>query len=206
MCGIAGIALNPDRTLPDLQESLLAMREAMMHRGPDDAGAYLAAEGRVGLANRRLAIRDLSPAGRMPMSNADGSAWITYNGEIYNTDELRSELERLGFVFHSNSDTEVILHGYEAWGDEVVQRLRGMFAFAILTLEPATLKAQRLFLARDRWASSRCTMPRLMVCSCLPPSLKQCRPRGCIEPGDQPRWIGGLFDVGGCAQSADDLS
>ena len=150
MCGIAGIALNPDRTLPDLHERLLAMREAMTHRGPGDAGAYLAADSRVGLANRRLAIRDLSPAGHMPMSNADGTAWITYNGEVYNTDELRSELERLGFVFHSKTDTEVILHGYEAWGDEVVQRLRGMFAFAILALEPITLKVQRLFMARDR--------------------------------------------------------
>jgi len=150
MCGIAGIILNSDRTLPDLQERLTAMREAMTHRGPDDAGMFVSPDGRVGLANRRLAIRDLSPAGHMPMSNADGTAWITYNGEIYNTDELRPELERLGFVFHSTSDTEVILHGYEAWGDEVVQRLRGMFAFAILALEPITSKVQRVFLARDR--------------------------------------------------------
>jgi asparagine synthase (glutamine-hydrolysing) len=150
MCGIAGIALDPDRTLPNLQERLLAIREAMTHRGPDDAGLISSSDDRAGLVNRRLAVRDLSPAGHMPMSNADATTWITHNGEIYNTDELRPELERLGFVFHSESDTEVILHGYEAWGDKVVRRLRGMFAFAILALEPATGKVQRLFLARDR--------------------------------------------------------
>jgi asparagine synthase (glutamine-hydrolysing) len=147
VCGIAGIALNPNRTLPDLQERLLAMREAMTHRGPDDAGLYISPDGRVGLANRRLAIRDLTPAGHMPMSNAEGTVWITYNGEIYNTDEIRPELERLGFPFRSRSDTEVILHGYEAWGAEVVQRLRGMFAFAILDLRGGK---PSLFLARDR--------------------------------------------------------
>jgi asparagine synthase (glutamine-hydrolysing) len=85
MCGIAGIALNPNRTLPDLQERLPAMREAMIHRGPDDAGLYISPDGRVGLANRRLAIRDLTPAAHMPMSNAEGTVCITYNGEIYNT-------------------------------------------------------------------------------------------------------------------------
>ena len=147
MCGIAGIALNSNRTLPDLQERLLAMREAMIHRGPDDAGLYISPDGRVGLTNRRLAIRDLSPAGRMPMSNAESTVWITYNGEIYNTDEIRPELEGLGFAFRSRSDTEVILYGYEAWGTEVVQRLRGMFAVAILDLRGGR---PSLFLARDR--------------------------------------------------------
>jgi len=147
MCGIAGIALNPNRTLPDLQKRLLAMREAMFHRGPDDAGLYISPDGRVGLANRRLAIRDLTPAGQMPMSNAERTVRITYNGEIYNTDEICPELERLGFAFRSRSDTEVILHGYEAWGTEVVQRLRGMFAFAILDLRGGK---PSLFLARDR--------------------------------------------------------
>lgn len=150
MCGIAGIALNPHVTLPDLRERLLGMREAMVHRGPDDAGLYMSPDNRLGLANCRLAIRDLSSAGHMPMSNADGMIWITYNGEIYNIDELRPELECLGYTFRSRSDTEVILHGYEAWGDEIVQRLRGMFAFAILTLERSTSNVQRLFLARDR--------------------------------------------------------
>ncbi|MEK9164401.1 MAG: asparagine synthase (glutamine-hydrolyzing), partial [Chloroflexota bacterium] len=141
------------------------MRDAMTHRGQDDAGLFVSGDGCVGLANRRLAIRDLSPAGHMPMGNeacaeqgrsacteqgrSDGTVWITYNGEIYNTDELRPELERLGYTFRSSSDTEVILHGYEAWGAEVVTRLRGMFAFAIYDARPS-LARPRLFIARDR--------------------------------------------------------
>lgn len=151
MCGIAGIALRPERSLPDLRQRLAAMNAAMRHRGPDDEGIYLSADGRLGLANRRLAIRDLSPAGHMPMGIAAGGAeealWITYNGEIYNAGELRAELEGQGRVFRSHSDTEVILQGYQAWDREVVQRLRGMFAFAIADLRPGR---QRLFLARDR--------------------------------------------------------
>jgi asparagine synthase (glutamine-hydrolysing) len=147
MCGIAGIVIRPDRDVPDLQKRLLTMVQAMHHRGPDDRGVYVAPGGRAGLANCRLAIRDLSPAGHMPMGNAQGSVWITYNGEIYNTDELRPELERMGYIFHSRSDTEVILHGYEAWGESVVKRLRGMFALAILDQrEPGR---GRLLLARD---------------------------------------------------------
>ncbi|MSP14588.1 MAG: asparagine synthase (glutamine-hydrolyzing) [Chloroflexi bacterium] len=151
MCGIAGIILDPERSLIDLETRLQAMSSAMAHRGPNDAGCYLSPARNAGLANRRLAIRDLSPAGHMPMSNQAGSVWITYNGEIYNTAELRQELEHAGYIFHSHSDTEVILHGYEAWGGSgVVARLRGMFAFAILTLAPHSQTVQSLFLARDR--------------------------------------------------------
>lgn len=131
MCGIAGIVLKPNRDLPDMRRHLTLMAGRMAHRGPDDEGVYVAPDGRVGLVNRRLAIRDLSPAGHMPMGNGAESIWITYNGEIYNADELRSELEATGYVFRSQSDTEVILHGYEAWGTAVIPKLRGMFAFAI---------------------------------------------------------------------------
>src|SRR6266508_2554921 len=131
MCGIAGIATSADAQIPDLRERLEAMAGAMLHRGPDDGGVYVSHEGLVGLANRRLAIRDLSPAGHMPMSTTDGALWITYNGEIYNAAELRAELEAKGFAFRSNSDTEVILYGYRAWSEGVVTRLRGMFAFGI---------------------------------------------------------------------------
>ena len=131
MCGIAGILLRPHADLPDLRDRLQQMAGSMQHRGPDDEGLYISPDGRVGFVNRRLAIRDLSPAGHMPMSNADQTVWITYNGEVYNTDELRPELEQLGYTFRSTSDTEVILKGYEAWGSAVVDRLRGMFAFAI---------------------------------------------------------------------------
>jgi asparagine synthase (glutamine-hydrolysing) len=157
MCGIAGILANPNHTLTDLPERLAAMAQVMLHRGPDDGGQYVSPDGRAGLANRRLAIRDLSPAGHMPMSNAEGDVWITYNGEIYNAAELRAELERLNYRFRSSSDTEVILHGYQAWGEGVLPRLRGMFAFAILDQRPATPHGAatpnglaRLFLARDR--------------------------------------------------------
>ncbi len=149
MCGIAGVALNPGCTPPDLRARMAAMGESLTHRGPDDAGDYLAPDGSAALANRRLAIRDLSPAGHMPMGDAAGANWITYNGEIYNADELRDELKALGYAFRSQSDTEVILHGYAAWGEIVARRLRGMFAFAILTLDPSGARAQKLFLARD---------------------------------------------------------
>ncbi|MFQ3674823.1 MAG: asparagine synthase (glutamine-hydrolyzing) [Aggregatilineales bacterium] len=143
MCGIAGILTK--HPIADLRERLCAMASAMQHRGPDDEGIFTSDDGRVGLVNRRLAIRDLSPAGHMPMPNDTRSVWITYNGEVYNADQLRAELEQLGYQFRSTSDTEVILKGYEAWGDEVPSRLEGMFAFAIYDqrAEP------RLLLARD---------------------------------------------------------
>lgn len=147
MCGIAGIVLHPSADSSDMPERLRAMASAMAHRGPDDEGFYLAPDGRMGLANRRLAIRDLSPAGHMPMVAAGEAVAITYNGEIYNAGELRLELESLGRVFCSHSDTEVMLHGYLAWGDGVLPRLRGMFAFAIADGRP---DRQRLLLARDR--------------------------------------------------------
>ncbi|MEM3433084.1 MAG: asparagine synthase (glutamine-hydrolyzing), partial [Candidatus Methanomethyliaceae archaeon] len=142
----AGIAVSPPRKLSDLPERLIAMQKAMRHRGPDDAGIYVSPDGCVGLVNCRLAIRDVSPNGRMPMANGDQTVWITYNGEIYNADELRPLLERMGYKFRSHSDTEVILHGYQAWREQVVERLRGMFAFAILD----SRSGRRLLLARDR--------------------------------------------------------
>lgn len=150
MCGIGGILVHPNKVIPDLPERLTAMAQSMSHRGPDDEGFYIASNQRVGLVNRRLAIRDLSPAGHMPMSNPAGTVHITYNGEIYNADDLRTELKALGYTFDSTSDTEVILRGYEAWGEEVVKRLRGMFAFAILDDQPSAPTAEGvLFLARD---------------------------------------------------------
>lgn len=150
MCGIAGILLNSNPTLTDLENRLGAMETAMFHRGPDDGGAFISPDRRVAFASRRLAIQDLSPAGHMPMPNADGSVQITYNGEIYNADELRPELGRLGCQFRSSSDTEVILHAYEAWGAGCVERLRGMFAFAIYDARPQAPRGGQVFLARDR--------------------------------------------------------
>src|SRR5437870_5056319 len=128
MCGICGFFW-PGQVESPL--ALAAMNDSMVHRGPDDAGTWVSSDGRVGLANRRLAIRDLSPAGHQPMSNEDGSVWIVYNGEIYDFDRLRNELLAKGHQFRSRSDTEILIHLYEEYGDDMVQLLRGMFAFAI---------------------------------------------------------------------------
>src|SRR5690349_4570051 len=99
MCGIAGIILKPSANSIDLQQRLDKMNQAMAHRGPDDEGSFISSSGNVGLANRRLAIRDLSPAGHMPMSDDEEPIWITYNGEVYNADMLRSELKAAGHKF-----------------------------------------------------------------------------------------------------------
>ncbi len=149
MCGIAGIVLRPGARPIELRPRLAAMAACMAHRGPDDEGVYVAADGRSGLANRRLAIRDCSPAGHMPMGGPDGGAWISYNGECYNAGELRAELERGGCSFRSSSDTEVLLYAHMAWGEAMLGRLRGMFAFAVHTAGPAGAPG-RLLLARDR--------------------------------------------------------
>ena len=150
VCGIAAIFVKSYNGLPDAGRRLQVMAEAMRHRGPDDQGVYVTPDGRAGLANRRLAIRDLSPAGQMPMANARGDVRLTYNGEIYNAAELRTELERLGYHFQSRSDTEVILHGYEAWGEGIVPRLRGMFAFVVLDCRPSEGDdGYRALIARD---------------------------------------------------------
>jgi len=143
MCGIAG-QINFNK--PVDEENIVAMTEAIRHRGPDGDGVYLNQEKTAGLGHRRLSFLDLSEAGKQPMTNEDGSLWITYNGEIYNYIELRAILEGCGHQFHSHTDTEVILHGYEEWGAEVLQKLKGMFAFGIWDD-----KKQELFLARDRF-------------------------------------------------------
>lgn len=140
MCGIAGVLGNTDRRIID------AMVATMQHRGPDDSGIWVDHAKRVMLGNRRLAIQDLSPAGHMPMT--DGQCWITYNGEVYNFLSLRAELAKQGHVFSSGSDTEVILAAYRQWGTGCLDRLRGMFAFAIY--DPI-IDGGRLFLARDHF-------------------------------------------------------
>src|SRR5262245_28561313 len=142
MCGICGYFWRGQVGGP---LPLARMNDTLAHRGPDDAGTWISADGRLGLANRRLAIIDLSPAGHQPMTNEDGSVWIAYNGEVYNFDDLRSELIAKGHQFRSHSDTETLVHLYEDRGDEMVRFLRGMFAFAIWDE-----KRRRLFVARDR--------------------------------------------------------
>lgn len=142
MCGIAGVYnLNGDPVPVSL---IKRMTDRIAHRGPDGEGCYT--DGAVGLGHRRLAIIDLSPAGQQPMANESGQVIITYNGEIYNFQKLRVELEALGYHFHSQTDTEVIIHAYEQWGDKCLNYFNGMFAFAILDR-----KEQRLFIARDRY-------------------------------------------------------
>jgi len=121
------------------------MRDTMSHRGPDDAGAWWSADGRIGLAHRRLSIIDLSPGGHQPMQDSSGTLCITFNGEIYNYGDLRRELESRGHYFRTASDTEVILEAYREWGVDFLSHLNGMFALGLYDHG-----AQRLLLARDR--------------------------------------------------------
>jgi asparagine synthase (glutamine-hydrolysing) len=142
MCGIAGIFNLGGQ--PADKDTLRAMNDRLVHRGPD-GGAFVT-RGPVGLAHRRLSIIDLSENGRQPMCNEDGTVWLTFNGEIYNFQELRRELVRKGHRFHSQTDSEVVVHLYEEEGDRFVTHLRGMFALAIWDE-----RSQRLLLARDRF-------------------------------------------------------
>ncbi|MEW6125512.1 MAG: asparagine synthase (glutamine-hydrolyzing) [Acidobacteriota bacterium] len=145
MCGIVGIyeyAVNA----PTVSESLItAMRDVMPHRGPDDAGVYITPDRRLAFGHRRLSIVDLSPAGHNPMPNEDGTVWITYNGEIYNHQKLRKPLIKSGHLYRSQTDTETIIHLYEARGLDFVNDLEGDFAIALWDENQ-----KRLVLARDR--------------------------------------------------------
>ena len=145
MCGISGLANCGDR------ETLARMTAIQAHRGPNDSGLWQhrSPDGAFfGLGSRRLSILDLSADGHMPMSNENGTVWITYNGEIYNFQELRRELESKGHSFRSHTDTEVIVHLYEQEGADCVKRLNGMFAFAICDLRTGT---PTVFMARDHF-------------------------------------------------------
>ncbi len=140
MCGIVGIVNNSARSVDEVL--LSQMCGAIAHRGPDDDGFFV--HGPVGLGMRRLAIIDVA-GGHQPIHNQDSSAWIVFNGEIYNYQELRRDLEELGYQFYTNSDTEAIVHAYDRYGSDCPKYLRGMFAFAIWDG-----RKQELFLARDR--------------------------------------------------------
>lgn len=142
MCGVAGV-LRFDGE-PVATATLEAMGAAVAHRGPDGEGMW--ADGPIGLVHRRLAIIDLSPAGHEPMSNETGDILLSYNGELYNFQQLRVELEAHGHHFHSRTDAEVVIHAYEEWGDAFLCRLNGHFAFAIWDG-----RAKQLLLARDRF-------------------------------------------------------
>lgn len=140
MCGIAG-QFHYASSRPVHQSVLQHMADAMLHRGPDDEGFLL--DGSLGFAFRRLSIIDLA-GGHQPMSDREQSVWVVFNGEIYNYPELRSELESYGHVFHTSSDTEVIVHGYKQWGAEVLNHLNGMFGLAVWDVH-----RRKLTVARD---------------------------------------------------------
>jgi asparagine synthase (glutamine-hydrolysing) len=140
MCGIAG-QFNFERREPVHRETIVRMARSIAHRGPDDEGFFIS--GPVGLGFRRLSIIDLA-GGHQPMSDAEETVWVIFNGEIYNYRELRAELQNKGYQFRTNSDTEVIVHGYKEWGTEVFNRLNGMFGLAIWDVPN-----QRLVVARD---------------------------------------------------------
>ena len=142
MCGIVGAASTGTiATSPALAD---LMRDSMRHRGPDDAGTWFEPRGRLWMAQRRLSIFDLSPAGAQPMHDASGSLHLVFNGEIYNHRALRSELERLGHTFRSSCDTEVLLEAYRRWGVDCLDHLNGMYAFALFDAAK-----DQLFVARD---------------------------------------------------------
>lgn len=140
MCGICG-QYSFGNQAPVLRQDIERMTRSMIHRGPDDEGYYLA--GPLGFGFRRLSIIDLA-GGHQPMSDREESVWVIFNGEIYNFPELKRELEGHGHVFRTKSDTEVIIHGYKQWGDDVLNHLNGMFGLAIWDV-----RKQRLVVARD---------------------------------------------------------
>lgn len=157
MCGIAGI-IYFDNITPK-PEIIKRMTDVMAHRGPDDEGIYIS--GPVGLGHRRLAIIDLSPAGKQPMCNEDATIWITYNGEIYNFIDIRKELLKQGHIFRSATDTEVIIHAYEEWGIDCLKYFNGMFAFVLWDE-----RKRHLWLVRDRIGVKPlfyCKLPQCLI-------------------------------------------
>ncbi|MBI5327370.1 MAG: asparagine synthase (glutamine-hydrolyzing) [Deltaproteobacteria bacterium] len=143
MCGIGGLISFYGKSID--KGILESMRDAISHRGPDDAGMYLSDDRMAGLVHRRLSIIDISSAGHQPMTNEDGTVWISFNGEIFNYKQLKKMLILQGHRFRSNCDTEVIIHLYEEYGDECLDRLNGQFAFVIWDSG-----RKRVFGARDR--------------------------------------------------------
>lgn len=148
MCGIIGIWNYKEKV--DTGEFIM-LRNLLSHRGPDGAGIFVNEPGNIALGHRRLSLIDLSTTGTQPMCNEDRSIWLTANGEIYNYKELRKNLLSLGHFFSSTSDSEIIIHGYEEWGPEVLTKLKGMFAFCIYDQ-----KKKHFFLARDRFGIKPC--------------------------------------------------
>src|SRR5215472_9017014 len=144
MCGICGMRRLGEVPIDPSGELMGLMTDAMAHRGPNDRGTW--SDGEVALGVRRLSIIDLSIAGHQPMSNEDGTIWLSFNGEIYNYKELRNDLLRHGHRFRSQTDSEVLVHLYEEEGEAFLNDLNGMFAIALWDQ-----RRQKLVLARDRF-------------------------------------------------------
>jgi asparagine synthase (glutamine-hydrolysing) len=147
MCGVVGALVFSKSAFQVTEEYLIKMREAMVHRGPDGAGLWISNDKRIGMGHRRLSIIDLSSAASQPMCNEDGTLWIVFNGEIYNHQDVRKELEQIGGHRWKtdHADTEVILHAFEQWGVDCLHKFRGMFAIALWDM-----KKRELWLIRDR--------------------------------------------------------
>ena len=187
MCGIAGILKKDGSNVS--QDVLIAMRETMTHRGPDDAGIWT--NGSVGLAHRRLSILDPSPAGHQPMSDPTGDVWIVYNGELYNYPALRKLCEDRGVSLRSHSDTETILHLWRFFGERMVDHMRGMFAFGLWD------RSQKvLFLARDRFGQKPLYYADLSDRFLFASELKALRADPAFPPVLDPRALRDYFAVG----------
>jgi asparagine synthase (glutamine-hydrolysing) len=173
MCGIAGF-VSTDGLDSDASARATAMREVIAHRGPDEAGLHV--DSHAALAHRRLSIIDLT-SGQQPLSNETGTIWIVFNGEIYNHAVIRQELEGHGHQYRTKSDTETIVHAYEQWGDACVDRLRGMFAFAIWDSS-----SRRLLLTRDRLGVKPLYWARVGKTLLFGSEIKALLASGLIEP------------------------
>ena len=143
MCGIVGyLSGNHEVDEVQFQKSLMTLE----HRGPDDSGIFISQDRKIALGHTRLSFLDLSAKGRQPLANVSKNLWITFNGEIYNYLELKEQLIKEGYDFHTGTDTEVILAGYQMWGVHIVEKLEGMFAFCIYDVN-----AKKALLVRDRF-------------------------------------------------------
>jgi hypothetical protein len=169
MCGIAGILSFDGRIDRDV---LRRMTDALRHRGPDDEGFHIDTTPErgagIGLGFRRLSIIDLE-GGHQPMSNEDGTVWLIFNGEIYNFQDLRPDLERRGHIFRTRSDTETVVHLWEEYGPNCVDKLNGMYGFALWDA-----KRRRSSSPATAWARSRSIGPTPDARSCLDPSSRRC--------------------------------
>lgn len=190
MCGIAGI-LSTEPLSELAVGPLPRVLAALRHRGPDGQGLFRSASGHAALAHARLSILDLSPAGHQPMSTPDGRFTIVFNGEIYNFQELRRELEARGVVFHSNSDTEVVLRAYEAYGADCVAKLRGMFAFALWDE-----REQSCLLARDQFGIKPLYLAESAGRLVFASELRALLASGLVPRELDPRGLHGYFRTG----------